>query len=56
MEAPSVLGGMETRLCACCGMQKTIRGVWYLTPASGQGRAPFVCETCFVSAPLYGSA
>lgn len=46
---------METRLCACCGQQKTIRGVWYLTHAT-RGPGPFVCETCFVSAPLAGSA
>lgn len=56
MEGLAVLRAMETRLCTCCGLQKTIRGVWYLTPASGQGRAPFVCETCFVSAPSFASA
>ena len=52
----SLLHPMETRSCACCGQQKTIRGVWYLTPVFGQGPVPFVCETCFVSAPLSASA
>gem|GEM_PF-4521155 len=39
---------MSTRLCARCGREKTIRGVWYLTPARG-GSTPFVCEACFSS-------
>lgn len=48
---------MSTRTCACCGREKTIRGVWYLTPASGgQGRTPFVCEGCFVASPSLMSA
>ena len=47
---------METRSCACCGLQKTIRGVWYLAPALQRGPSPFVCETCFVSTPLASSA
>ncbi len=41
-------GAMSTRLCARCGREKTIRGVWYLTPARG-GSTPFVCEACFSS-------
>lgn len=36
---------MSSRLCVTCRREKTIRGVWYLTPGTG-----FVCETCFVSA------
>ena len=38
---------MSTRLCARCHRQKSIRGVWYLTPVPG-GVSPFVCEGCFV--------
>ena len=36
---------MATRLCASCQQEKTIRGVWYLTPA--MPGSSFVCETCF---------
>ena len=36
---------MTTRLCVRCQREKSIRGVWYLTPAHA-----FVCEGCFVGA------
>ena len=33
----------STRLCVRCQREKSIRGVWYLTPAHNA----FVCESCF---------
>ena len=45
---PRPLVAMSTRLCASCGREKTIRGVWYLTPMRS-GSTPFVCEACFAS-------
>ena len=56
LQGLSLLQHMETRSCACCGLQKTIRGVWYLTPAAAAAPSPFVCETCFISAPMSSSA
>lgn len=48
---------MTTRLCARCGRQKTIKGVWYLTPVPTAGRTPFVCEACYaVATPLQARA
>lgn len=41
---------MTTRRCTRCLMEKSIRGVWYLTPMSGRP-APFVCESCYVASP-----
>lgn len=46
---------MSTRLCARCGREKTIKGVWYLTPVRG-GTTPFICEACFASAPSLARA
>lgn len=46
---------MPTRLCARCGLEKTIRGVWYLTLEKG-GSTPFVCESCFSTTPSLANA
>lgn len=39
---------MTTRRCSRCASEKTIRGVWYLAPATGP-TAFFVCESCYVT-------
>ena len=41
---------MTTRRCSRCACEKTIRGVWYLAPATGP-TAFFVCESCYVTSP-----
>lgn len=41
---------MTTRHCSRCAREKSIRGVWYMTPAL-RGPAPFVCESCYVGSP-----
>lgn len=39
---------MRTRTCNACGVEKSIRGVWYLMPAAkGNRDTPFRCEACF---------
>ncbi|MHB8604887.1 MAG: hypothetical protein ACYDCK_06485 [Thermoplasmatota archaeon] len=41
---------MLTRECANCHEQKSIRGVWYLAPASPVAEvARFYCEPCFLA-------
>lgn len=40
---------MTTRLCARCEREKSIRGVWYLTPPEAPGQTPFVCESCYAT-------
>lgn len=37
---------MATRLCGACQQEKSIRGVWYLTPEEAS-TSPFVCESCY---------
>jgi hypothetical protein len=37
---------MTSRRCSRCDREKSIRGVWYLTPLL-QGSTPFVCESCY---------
>lgn len=41
---------MTTRRCSRCAREKTIRGVWYLAPASSPAPS-FVCESCYVASP-----
>lgn len=38
---------MATRLCGACQQEKSIRGVWYLTPAAPVDGSFFLCESCF---------
>ena len=46
---------MTTRRCSKCAREKTIRGVWYLAPATGPVAA-FVCESCYVGSPGMAAA
>jgi hypothetical protein len=42
---------MTTRTCARCHREKSIRGVWYLTPLA-HGAHEFVCESCYAGVAL----